>query len=304
MNKTKAKELMVIQQNGMNELRWISNYIVRSNLFSINAETQRDTFQKRTIVCAAKSFMLDYEGRVLGQDDYDVYQLISNLWNEAKEESGQNIVYITKYKLLERLDKQKGGMGYENLDRSLERLSRCTFKVVCSDYIFRGSLVNIIEHTSTGSLKLSFNEELMKMLSLDYKSYQSPEVRKKLKGNLAKWLYNFYSSQSKEQYQSLATLKEWCGSTAITKEFKRQISKALEQLKEQGLIESYKLTRNKWQPLEETQVDVVPSGKLSGSGHPEVYLPTLTTTVKKQKIIVNGKALPEKRGTGRGRVAL
>jgi hypothetical protein len=188
----------------LNILRHISNYIVRSSLYSINAEKFRDMRESREVVCSDSNFKLEYDGYRLGQDDFDLFQVVSNLWYLNNK---QEHLYLSKYELANCLKKVQAGKTYQNLMLSVDRLARCIFVCYYNEYKFVGALLTYVEHTS-GKLKFSFNQELMNLLAIDNKSFQDYEIRRNLTGDLTKWLYNFYSTHSQTQYHTLEHLKQ------------------------------------------------------------------------------------------------
>ena len=275
-------------------LRHISNYIVRSSLYSINAEKFRDVRETREVVCSDSNFRLEYDGYRLGQDDFDLFQVVSNLWylNEKQEH-----LYLSKYELANCLKKVQAGKTYQNLMLSVDRLARCIFVCYYNEYKFVGALLTYVEHTS-GKLKFSFNQELMNLLAIDNKSFQDYEIRRNLNGDLTKWLYNFYSTHSQTQYHTLDHLKQYCGATSEDRKFKLLLKKSLEQLLEKEIITSFEF--KKGETLSKT-IDVVkpkqikPQKEVIDMLENIPQISTKITTKPKAKVV---------KSTGRGRVAL
>lgn len=295
------KEVMeVASKTDLGIIRHISNYIVRSSLCSINAEKYRDMREKRDLICSDSKFELSYDGYRLGQDDFDVFQVISNLWylNDKQEH-----IFLSKYELAKCLLRPQKGNTYKLIMESLSRLASSTFKCKINDYKFVGALLTYVEHAS-GKLKFSFNQELMNLLAIDNESFQDYEIRRNLDGDLTKWLYNFYSTHSQYQFHKLVTLKSYCGAESENKYFKKSLIESLNQLKEKKLIHSYslsdtrslenliiKVTPKQIKPTEDqvkslnVDVDTTPSSTIEFS-----------TRIQSKKVV--------KKGTGRGKVAL
>jgi len=235
------------------DVRYISSFLVRCGLFSINAELYRPKYQEGSdveqfrkelnetsheIVCMDKNFSVAYRGARLGMDDFDVFQVIANLYyTEGKPDS----FYISLSRLLAHLKKTDTGGNRQILNASLYRLSHCTFDLNFGNgsYKYWGHLCSVGMSMRENKLCFCFDRNMMDLLSFDFRSYQDYTVRRKLDTNLTKWLYNFYSSQSIVQIHTVKTLMGYCGTQTDATHFKSALRKSLEVLKKEGVVISY-----------------------------------------------------------------
>lgn len=193
------------------------------------------------------------------------------------------------------LGKTDGMHNYEWLFESLERMFQCSIETVKTKrYVYKGHLISgYCIDKETGKLNISVNEEYINFLKCNENSYQDVLHRRSLKTDLAKWLYNFYSTQESDQFHKISYLKEIINSNCSDAKFKFSVKEQLTQLKDKGLIKEFKIEKDvvkvtpnklkyiKFKDDENNTIDISPS-------------PTESIAV----------ALPIKKSTGRGRVSL
>ncbi|HVI39990.1 MAG TPA: hypothetical protein VM577_04965 [Anaerovoracaceae bacterium] len=295
------------------DIRYMSSFLVRCGLFSINAELYRPKYREgadvaqfrkelnetsHEIVCMDKNFSIAYQGARLGMDDFDVFQVIANLYyTEGKADS----FYISVSRLLAHLKKTDSTSNLQILNASLYRLSHCTFDLNfgSGSYKYWGHLCSVGMSMRENKLCFCFDRNMMEFLSFDFISYQDYTVRRNLGKNLTKWLYNFYSSQSVVQIHTVHTLMGYCGTETDPTHFKFELRKSLEVLKEQGVIVSYEEIKERAViGVENVKFRVVPIQVRQSKRNNEVYESDMvspvikrTTSKKNVSVLPGGKPL-------------
>ncbi len=207
--------------------RAIPRAFVRSALFGIVKKGERK-YLKKHLITSVNGLKIMFTGETLDQSDLDVYLAILHFL--SKEALG-NVVEITSYELLKSMG-LKNGNNYDILDSNITRMATCGIHVETEKYHYLGSLIEKgYKDKETKKWVLQLNPDLLTLFKNNEFAHLDFEVRKNLKGQLAKWLFSFYSSHEKPFPYKIETLKELCGSE--TKElfkFKQQIQKALDEI--------------------------------------------------------------------------
>jgi hypothetical protein len=226
------KNLPVVDEKIMlpawpNDKRAIPHPFVRSALFGIVKKGERK-YLKKQLITSVNGLKIMFTGETLDQSDLDVYLAI--LHHLSKDALG-NIVEMTSYELLKSMG-LKNGNNYEILDSNITRMVACAVHVDTEKYHYVGSLLEKgYKDKDTKKWVLQLNPDLLTLFKNNEFAHLDFEIRTKLKGQLAKWLFSFYSSHEKPFPYKVETLKELCGSE--TKElfkFKQQIQKALDEI--------------------------------------------------------------------------
>jgi len=263
------------------------NFLVRCAVFGIRSSSKKVYLDEMSLPCLTDHNLV-YSGLQLNQSDFDVFQIIGELWTEQGRE---RYIMCSKYKLLGLLDKTDCKDNYEALKHSLERLKTCIFKMQSENYYFCKGFINGVEaDEKTGEFRIEVDRNFIQLFDADKLSYQNFAIRSSLKGELTKWLYNFYSSQQDPQKHRISFLKELCGSESEFKKFKFSLKASLMQLQEKGGIERFEIFPN-------DVVQIFPvKGKKKISSTP------VARELPSSPIVEEDKC--EQEFTGRGRVAL
>lgn len=222
------------------KIRAIPNYIVRSAVFGIKA-SGKDVFLKNAqLPClTGNTHTLRYDGEKLGQLDFDVFQIISEIWHKIR---CPDTITISKYKILTLLKKTDCQDNYQALVASLDRLKSCTFFLETSTHRYCRGLIN--GHTidkQTCEMSILIQPDFMTLFDADRTCYQDFEKRRSLRGESTKWLYNFYSSQQHVQSHDINFIRELCGSECELKQFRHKLGQSLQQLVDKAAIKAYEL---------------------------------------------------------------
>ncbi|HDR9128360.1 TPA: replication initiator protein A [Burkholderia vietnamiensis] len=241
------------------ELRAVPNYIVRSAVFGIKASGKEVFMENVQLPClTGNTHMLRYNGEKLGQLDFDVFQIISEIWHKI---GCPDAITISKYKILSLLKKTDGSENYQALVASLDRLASCTFFLETQTHRYCRGLIN--GHTidkQTGAMSILIQPDFMTLFEADKSCYQEFEKRRSLRGELTKWLYNFYSSQQNFQSHEINFIRELCGSESVLRQFKHKLGRSLQQLVEKQAIKAYEIVG--------TRVCVTPTARDAGKSKP------------------------------------
>lgn len=231
------EELQRLDRQNRSEVRKVPACLVRSGLFGIGV--QRRTLDKWTeLPILGDKWSLWYRGETLGQDDFDVFQLLLHLYRDTPD------IRATRHHLLKQLDRSRCLNSYGWLDGVLARLSNAGMRL--SNRRHAIELERLVEYygldEATGELCISLSSRFAELLDIDV-AFAAPDilVRRGLKGNLTSWLFNFYDSHSGKQRHSVKLLWQLCGSRGELKKFRIMLRESLAQLVTCGLLKSAQL---------------------------------------------------------------
>ncbi|WCM23145.1 replication initiator protein A [Paraburkholderia bryophila] len=231
------EELQRLDRQNRSEVRKVPACLVRSTLFGIGV--QRRTLNEWTeLPILGDKWSLSYRGETLGQDDFDVFQLLLHFYRETPD------IRATRHHLLKQMDRSRCLNSYGWLDGVLARLSNAGMRLSNGNRTIE--LDRLIEHygldEATGELCISPSSRFAELLDIDV-SFAAPDilVRRGLKGNLTAWLFNFYDSHSGKQRHSVKLLWQLCGSRGELKKFRIMLRESLGQLVTCGLLKSAQL---------------------------------------------------------------
>lgn len=224
--------------------------ILRSSLFGIVKRGARKKYDiaKPTddwpLITSWKNYQIRYIGFQLDQADLDTWLALLEL---SKTKGFGPVLYTTHHELLKIMGKSDGKASYNWLEASLERLRYCQISISTGELLYKGHLINTIQHHSpTQKLALALDQNIGHLF-LDGYSSVDLSIRKKLKGDITKWLYGYICShkcdQNKPHKISLEKLKELSGSNMENRKFKLKVNIALKQMQKVELIES-NITKN------------------------------------------------------------
>ena len=208
--------------------RAMPHAFIRSALFGIVKKGHRKYLQKAPIA-AITGLKVNYTGQQLDQSDQDVYLAVIN---HMKDKPLGQICEISSYELLQAMGFSDGKSNYEILETNITRMVATAVRVETEKYVYLGSLIETgKKDIDTQKWTIQLNPDLLTLFKNDAFTHLDFETIKNLKGQLAKWLFSFYSSHEKPFPYKIETLKELCGSDAKElKTFKQKLIKALDEI--------------------------------------------------------------------------
>ncbi|MGX9367125.1 plasmid replication initiator TrfA [Desulfoplanes sp. PS50] len=223
------------EQKGGNRLPWwgddkraAPNGVLRSARFGVVPKGKRKYVENKS-VCAIGKTTIFYTGQQLDQSDLDVWEQCLHFFRNRNLE--KDIVF-TKNQILKKIKKTgRGGKEYDWLKSSLARLTSGVVEIKNDKYMYLGHLVEEIfydEKKKEYSMRL--NPKMDCLFGNNDFSKIDPQKRHELNGQLAVWLFRFYSSHKKPFPMYVETIKDLCGSEDSLKSFKYNLKKAFEKI--------------------------------------------------------------------------
>lgn len=224
--------------------------LLRSALFRVTSKKQTPVFDET--LASWKGWEINYSGPPLSQTDLDVWMEILDVSENLTE------LTLTTRGLLKRLKRSTGGHDVDWLIKSIKRLAAATLHIKIDGFgTYNGSLLEraLVPEDTNRFIKLELNGDLTGLFRDNKYTILLPEERKKLKGDLAKWMYGYVKSHRATDRRpseiSLSLLKDLCGSTRDDRYyFKTTVKKAMEQLKTIRVIIDYDFVGEKKQILQ------------------------------------------------------
>ena len=223
--------------------RIIPNSFLRSALFAAIQSKDRKYLEKAQIF-SQEGITVTYTGKQLNQEDMTVWLALVDL---MKKDPLATECKFTPHEILNYMDLEIGGSGYERLENSIGRMIACMVVINMSTQTYMGNLIQgclIDERTKV--YQLSLNRHLIKLFGDSDWTALDWAHRKQLKNKpLCLKLHEYYSSHGKPLPVSLEFLSNISGSTNSQKaSFKRQVKTALEELVKIGFFGSYSIEGN------------------------------------------------------------
>ena len=290
-----------------------SNIVSNSGLFGVqtsqNSGEKRPYLRNAQIACRA-NVAIKYKGEKLYQFDWDVWhQLICISRNNLGVPHS-----VDCRELLRRMGLTGTGPNIASLKQTIVRLraayiyveynsksGKNTFKIGSTSVKdFQAGLNLVADHIwLDGHISFTLDYRLCRLFGNREYGLVDWEKRKKLKRNdLAKWLQNYYSSQSSnQQFDRVDRLKLLTGLTSSIKDFTRLLENALNLLLQHEVIRAYWISKPKrgcleersiciWRDIPPASSDEIPATK--GEFHntisrlPRVYKPKTKETSPEQ----------------------
>ncbi|WP_305417902.1 plasmid replication initiator TrfA [Photobacterium leiognathi] len=238
------KSTSLLNKPWAKNVRCIPNEFIRCPMFSVCQNKARSNYKNKTILESKpenQPTKINYTGRVLRQDDLDVFL---ELLHYARDKDISVMLEIKRSKLLNALGWPQKTHYYKKLDACLRRLLNANI----DGFITRKNYDGVNE-------KYDFNFNLIESLECEHSSrlicyrlpiglevfYQSScytrikiEHRRVLKSNIAKWMHLYHRSHQKNNKyaMSIETAMKICGSKAKSvKTFRQSLNKNLDCLK-------------------------------------------------------------------------
>lgn len=216
--------------------------MLRSALFRVTSKDPSKAVWQN-LVASWPGWEIKFSGLPLSQTDLDVWLEIIDL---AKSCPSYPNIHTKTLAFLKRMGRKPGGRDVQWLIKVLEKLEGVSINIKGKDFgTYQSGLIHkvVIPEDTDSHVKIELNPELAKLFDDGYTVLRSIE-RRKLRGNLAKWLHGYVSSheatQKKPSKISLEKLSNLSGSDrSVMKFFKHDVKKSMEQLKRIGAIEDF-----------------------------------------------------------------
>ncbi|WP_430227717.1 hypothetical protein [Paraburkholderia tropica] len=269
---------LITTKTDISERRSFPANLLRSPLFGLTRKDDRVDPEK--IACLIRTFSITVEGPQLDQHDFDVYSAVCEMWHENY---CQRYLQFSGNEIISTLKLKNSGSASIQVKESLRRLAKTSITVSWGKSFYMGNLLpDLYYFDEHQKYQVSFNEKLGAMLKLQSVKLDYA-IRKKLRGDLTKWLYNFYMTHVGSQSHTFQKLKSLTGSQSTDFDLNRMLNRALTQLETHGIIEEGWLVSYDPTGKTENKIHVTPkSGK-----QPEPQIETAAENF-----------------TGRGKVAL
>ena len=219
--------------------RGVPNSALRGALFAAIQGKNRRAL-KREVLAVQNGMTIRFTGWQLDQSDLDVWEQALHL---AREHPLGNICEFTAYGFLKALGRSTGKRDHEWLKDVFARLTGCSVEITHDGKTYFGPLIERGgRDEATGHYVLQLNPSLATLYSAGWTACVWEE-RQRLRGKpLALWLHSFYASHADPYPLKVETLMQLSGSrTKRTRDFKRELSKALDVMKELGAITKFKV---------------------------------------------------------------
>lgn len=220
-------------------VRAVPNSILRSAIFGVSK--LRATGRNRTLIASNSDLEIRFSGEEFNQTDLDVFQGLLQIG--MREPLGGSIEFSLST-FLSSLGRNTGSSQKKELRKELIRLMGGVVEIkwMREQKTFMGSLIQkIFIDEITGKHRVMFDRDLIMLFECGH-SYIDHQQRLQLgQHSLAKWMHGFYSSHRKPHPYKIETLRVLCGSTAVPKEFKRLLARALAKLVTTGAIENWQI---------------------------------------------------------------
>ena len=213
----------------------LPNLFLRSNLFNASkTHGKSDTpIRNYEITCyqPGKEQLLVTAYRQFNQSDLDLLLVLIKLQQEQKS----NLLQISTYQLTKLSTGFDGKNQYESVKEQLELMINANIKIQIERYSFVGGIINNAYFDDKEQLYIiELNPKFQPLFSENNWTSLDVNIRNRLKSNLAKWLYGFYSSHKNSATPiKTETIYKLCG--ASVKRFDKWVEltliKALKELK-------------------------------------------------------------------------
>jgi len=227
-------------------LRCLPNEIAHSALFNAKNRRQPRLYLKQAEIAVIGDGRITFTGEELRQDDETVWLQLVHL---AKERPLGNLVEFTPYSLCKAIGWSIDGRSYKRLRQCLNRM-QATALSIYSKRLQSGISLSMIPMfrwqdeagNALAQYQIKVAQELVALFGENHYTRLEMEQRKALPDGIATWLHSYYASHSKPYPVKLGTLKFGAGLGAMCDfETKRNIRRALCELKDVGFLESFKI---------------------------------------------------------------
>jgi hypothetical protein len=231
--------------------RGAPNSILRSALFGIVGTKSIRKIYKNELIASYGGSKFFYSGVSLSQTDLDLWLEIIHIWQKNRSPRME----LTRYTIAKLLDKRRSKPLYDRIDKTLDRLFNCSVSIEITRpdgklYTYKGRLITELEslsHKGKKDWRITVSERLIDLFAHGY-TRQLTDIRRSLKSDLARWFYGYISSHKTSEDHphkiSFEKLIPMMGVRSHKAMFKKIITKALNELLEQRVVENFEITDN------------------------------------------------------------
>lgn len=221
---------------------------LRSALFGIVPKGRRRAVEGLSLAHYG-GFELRFTGEVLDQFDHDLWLVAVRL---AREHGMGMNVHFSKRSILNALGWDTGGKSMTRLHNSFLRLVKATIEIQGKGSHYAGHLIDEVVFTKSPSgseegddhYYFRLSPKMATLFAPEQSALLSVQERAKIKAPLAKWLQGFILATPFAFPLPIAKLRQLSGSSESERyRFRSRITAALEELREVGVIENFRLDR-------------------------------------------------------------
>jgi TrfA protein len=219
--------------------RGTPNSFLRGALFAAIQGKERYGLQ-RQVLASQKGSTIRFTGIQLDQSDLDVWEQAAQL---ARSHPLGNVCHFHIHAFLKALRRDTGKSQHEWLKGAFARLAGCCVEITEGRYTYGGAMLEFRRDEVAGVYIVRLNPTILNLYNAGWTAIDW-DIRHKLRRKpLALWLHGWLSSNAKNYPVKVETLHCLSGSTNPHKgSFKRQLRKALEDLKNTGAITAVAIT--------------------------------------------------------------
>jgi TrfA protein len=219
--------------------RGAPNDVLRSALFAAIQGKGRE-FIKHYLIAAYDGNQIEYTGEQLEQSDLDVWEQVLHL---ARQHPLGTVCQFKGGAFLKAIGRSTGKKDYQWLGFVLTRLSACEVRIKRRGFVHGRGLIasyDIDEHT--GLYRVSVDPDTAKLYAVGWTAIDWQQRQQLRRRPLALWLHGYYSSHAKPLPVKVDTLRSLSGTkNPQLFAFRRQLRKALAELKAMGAIASWQI---------------------------------------------------------------
>lgn len=216
---------------------------VRTALFVNQPQTRVKYLRNQTLESLGEA-KIEYTGEQLNMFDNDVYLEVVRL--AQNRVPGEKILF-NRHSFLRTLGISGGKNNYDALHQSLKKLKANTIEFQSFKAGKSFSLIDELSWDEDIGHWFSVGNLVIEIFSRTALSYLDLDARRKLSKPLSKYMQNYMSGGAPgEQKIKVQTLMTLSGATGRLKDFLgRALPAALNELKEAGLVNSFKIEKNR-----------------------------------------------------------
>lgn len=222
--------------------RGVPNELSRSALFPAIHPKKRGLLQNQ-FIASQGGFSIHYTGAQLDQSYLNVFLGIMHLARGVHE---GNLVRFSGHQLLKLIGRGTSGADHKWLYTAFQTLTATSVAIVKDGKrVFWDSLIRRGEaDLETGHYAIEISRDLTKLFERGFTRIEWEQRRKLLHKPLAQWLQFYYASHAKPLPVSVTFLRDTSGSaTQALWKFRQNLKTALEQIKEVGVIDAWRLDK-------------------------------------------------------------
>jgi hypothetical protein len=209
--------------------RGVPNCFLRSALFGVVKKGKRARIKNKKIASLGGVEIVYNDGEQLDQNDLIAWE---QCLHYMREKEFDDTISFSAYDFLKSVGKPTNPAQYQWLESSISRLRKADIKIEDKKFEYQGTLIfDKTKDKDTNRYILTVNKKFAKLY--ERTSYTKLDIskRRKLKGQISFWLFNYYSSHKEPFKHKVSSIKEWCGSqTKDIKRFRNSLKSALKNL--------------------------------------------------------------------------